>query len=55
MFYVYCINSLDDNNRFYIGSTCDLRRRLEEHNAAKNRSTKNHQWKVVYYEAYVTE
>ena len=55
MFYVYCINSVDDKERFYIGSTNDLRRRLEEHNTAKNRLTKNHQWKVVYYEAYVTD
>ena len=55
MFYVYCIQSLGDESRFYIGSTSDLRRRLEEHNADKNRSTKNHRWKVVYYEAYMTD
>ena len=55
MFYVYCIQSTDDEERFYIGSTCDLRRRLEEHNADKNRSTKNHLWRVVYYEAYLTD
>ncbi len=55
MFYVYCIQSLDDENRFYIGSRNDLRRRLKQHNDNENRSTKNHQWRVVYYEAYVTE
>ena len=55
MFYVYCIQSIDDEKRFYIGSTCNLRRRLEEHNSDKNRSTKNQQWKVVYYEAYIND
>jgi len=55
MFYVYCIQSLDDEERFYIGSTSDLRRRLEQHNTNENRSTKNHQWRVVYYEAYMTD
>ena len=55
MFYVYCIQSKDDEERFYIGSTNDLRRRLGEHNDQQNRSTKNHQWRVVYYEAYLTE
>ena len=54
MFYVYCIQSLDDESRFYIGSTSDLRRRLKEHNADKNRSTKHHRWQIVYYEAYKT-
>ena len=55
MFYVYCIQSLDDEERFYIGSSNDLRRRLEQHNANKNKSTKNHRWRIVYYEAYLTE
>ena len=55
MFYVYCLQSVDESERFYIGCTCDLRRRLDEHNAGENRSTKNSHWHVVYYEAYVTE
>ena len=55
MFYVYCLNCIDDKERFYIGSTNDLRQRLEAHNTGRNRSTKNHRWQVVYYEAYVTE
>ena len=55
MFYVYCIQSQDDEERFYIGSSNDLRRRLEEHNTDSNKSTKNHHWRVVYYEAYLTE
>ena len=55
MFYVYCIQSIDDKERFYIGSTNDLRRRLNEHNTNENQSTKNRQWRVVYYEAYLTD
>ena len=55
MFYVYCLQCVDDTERFYIGSTKDLRRRFEQHNRGENRSTKNHQWRVVYYEAYINE
>ncbi len=55
MFYVYCIQSLNDESRFYIGSSNNLRRRLREHNNQENQSTKNQQWRIVYYEAYLTE
>lgn len=37
---VYILKSLK-NNRFYIGSTNDLRRRLREHQQGKNKYTKN--------------
>ena len=36
--YVYILQSLT-NNRFYIGSTNDLNRRLKEHNAGKSTYT----------------
>ena len=54
MFYVYVLQSELDGDRFYLGSTRDLKRRLESHNTGENRSTRNHQWKLVYYEAYLT-
>jgi len=50
MYYVYIIKN--ENDDIYIGYSQDLRRRLREHNEGKNRSTKNHVWEVVYYEAY---
>lgn len=40
----------------YIGSTNDLRRRLQEHNDGKEISTKRYApWTIFYYEAYLTE
>jgi putative endonuclease len=53
MFYVYVI--ANENNKIYIGRTNDLRRRIEEHNKGRNISTKGHQWRLVYYEAYRSE
>lgn len=55
MYYVYILRSLKDNN-LYIGSTKDLKRRLEEHNAGKSFSTKSRRpFVLIYYEAYRAE
>ncbi len=52
MFYVYVIRSKVKEYR-YIGYTSDLRERLEQHNAGKNRSTKSYvPYELIYYEAY---
>ncbi len=40
MFFVYLLKSLKDN-KYYIGQTENIERRLEQHNAGKNKSTKN--------------
>lgn len=53
MYYVYILLSEKDG-RFYIGSTSDLKKRVEKHNkgfvlAAKNRRPV----KIIYYEAYL--
>ncbi|MBN2485840.1 MAG: GIY-YIG nuclease family protein [Bacteroidales bacterium] len=39
-YYVYVLKSLKDGN-YYIGSTSDVTARLNYHNAARQRSTKN--------------
>lgn len=40
----------------YIGKTTDLKRRVVEHNAGQNTSTKAYQpWSLVFYEAYVNK
>jgi putative endonuclease len=41
------------NNRFYIGSTNDLERRLSEHNSGKSHFTKNTgPWELYYAEEF---
>lgn len=42
------------NNRFYIGSTNDLERRLEEHNSGKSGFTKSGvPWEVYHTEEFL--
>ena len=55
MYYVYVLLSEKDG-RFYTGSTNDLKRRLDEHNARKVESTKRRKpFLLVYYEACIDE
>ncbi len=55
MFYVYMLIN-QKNRESYIGSTNDLRRRLQEHNHGLEISTKRYMpWELIYYEAYKTE
>jgi len=55
MYYVYLLWS-SKAQKFYIGSTSDLRQRLISHNTGSNVSTKyGRPWVVQYYEAYPTK
>ncbi len=55
MYYMYVLKSLKDE-KLYIGSTDDLRRRLSEHNKGLNRSTKARRpFELRYYEACADE
>ena len=55
MHYVYILISKKDG-KFYTGSTSDLKRRLNEHNAGKVESTKRRKpLLLVYYEACLDE
>jgi len=55
MFYLYILKSEVDSE-LYIGSSCDLRRRLKEHNDGRVFSTKSRRpLMLIYYEAYKTE
>lgn len=52
MFYVYILKSLKDN-KLYIGSTNDLRRRVAEHAGGKVENTSRRlPVELVYYESY---
>jgi putative endonuclease len=53
MAYVYTI--INELGELYIGSTVDLRKRIKEHNSGKSTYTKNHKWRLVYYEAYFSK
>ena len=55
MFFVYFLKNLKDN-QLYLGSTNDLRNRIKEHNEGKSRSTNSRRpFKLIYYEAYISE
>lgn len=55
MFYVYLLKSQKDN-KLYIGSTNNLKRRFEEHNKGFVQSTKSRlPLDLIYFEAYKSE
>ncbi len=54
-FYVYVLESLIDDNR-YIGYTSNLKRRIKEHLAGYNFSTKfSLPFKLIYFEGCLSE
>ena len=55
MFYTYIIQSINEPKRHYVGSTDDLKSRVEDHNAGRSTHTSKHRpWKVVWYCAFPT-
>jgi len=55
MYFVYILKSMRVN-AYYIGVTSDMKRRLAQHNASENRSTKRYiPWRMVYLEGYASE
>ena len=47
---VYILKSLNFN-RYYMGHSADIEKRLTEHNKGKVRSTKAYRpWKIIYFE-----
>ena len=54
MYFVYSIQSENNPDRYYVGLTSDVERRLEEHNAGKSIHTNKFKpWKLVTYTAFV--
>ena len=55
MFYAYILRS-KKNDRLYVGSTDDLKRRFSEHNKGiGGEYTKNNKpFEILYYEAYTS-
>jgi len=55
MFYLYILNN-PTTDTFYIGSTNNLRKRLEQHISGKTRTTRILKtYNLVYYEKYKTD
>ncbi len=55
MYYVYILQSVK-TGELYKGSTGDLRARFREHDSLKVTATKHGvPWKLLYYEAFVSE
>jgi putative endonuclease len=53
-YYTYILQS-QKNGRYYIGSSSDPERRLQEHNWSRTPSTKTGiPWEIVYTEEYET-
>jgi len=56
MHYVYILQSLNDATQTYIGSTADLKKRLESHNSGANKHTSKFKpWKIVWYCSFVSK
>ncbi len=56
MFYVYRLQSLKHPERSYIGFSADLKQRVKDHNAGKNKYTSPFKpWKLVFYAAFEDE
>ena len=54
MFFVYVLYS-KSYNRFYVGMSSDVERRLKEHNKGKTPSTKPFiPWKIIHIEEFET-
>ena len=52
MYFVYVLKSTK-HNRYYIGVTKDIHKRLKKHNNGSSRSTKPYRpWVIIYNEKY---
>jgi len=56
MYYTYVLMSVK-NNRLYVGSTNNLRRRFDEHNKGigGKYTRDNRPYKLIFYEAFLSE
>ena len=55
MYYVYLIESQAVPDRRYVGSSSDLKRRMDEHNSGKSIHTNKYKpWRLVTYVAFST-
>lgn len=54
MHYVYILNSEKDPTHFYMGVTCNLKRRFAEHNRGDSTHTSQFRpWRLINYFAFL--
>ena len=53
MYYVYLL--MNDAGSTYIGYTKDLKRRMTEHSQGDGYTRKGSNWRLCYYEAFVSQ
>src|SRR5258708_39118524 len=54
--YVYILRSIAEPDRFYVGSTADLKKRLADHNAgASPHTAKFRPWDLIWYCSFKTK
>jgi putative endonuclease len=53
MFYVYVI--VNSAGKHYYGYTSNLRERIRQHQSHHSRYTAGDEWKLVYYEAFLSK
>lgn len=53
MYYVYLLKLNHPEKQFYIGSTSDIKRRIQEHKSGRSEFTKSKlSVKLIYFECY---
>jgi len=56
MYYVYVLQSIKYSEKIYIGYTGNLNNRIKQHNQGlSNYTSRFLPWKIIYYEAFLTE
>ena len=56
MYYVYILKSVRNINQVYVGSSSNLKKRLESHNSGTNKHRpKFKPWEIVWYCAFSTK
>ena len=54
MYFVYSIQGKSNSEKYYVGLTTNIERRLKEHNAGKSIHTRKFgSWKLVSYTAFI--
>jgi len=54
VYYVYILEN-KINKSLYVGFTSDLRKRIQGHKSGDTKTTKNNDYKLVYFEGYINK